>query len=128
MRKRNLLWSMLLAVVSMCILVIILHYGGYDFRIVRNNQTVGIPSPDGTYYLVELSDSTERYLMYSVIQLGNHGSSYPKTVFVTDDFWYVSRYVKDYGWINGTNDFYIDSSDSGRHRYLFDGTTWFPAN
>ena len=128
MNKRYVLSSMMLMAVAVCILVVILHYAGYDFRVVRSNQTVGIPSSDGRYYLVELSDSTERYLMYSVIQLGNQGPDCPKTVFVTDDFWYYSSFAKGYGWIEGTSDFYIDSSDSGRHRYLFDGTTWVPAN
>lgn len=66
--------------------------------------------------------------MYTVVQLDVQDSEdytyYPKTVFVTDDFWYLSRFIKDYGWIDGTYDFYIDSSDVGSLIYTYDGETW----
>lgn len=128
MYKRCVGVSILLMVLLLCISVIVLHYIGYDLRVVQRNEPIGIPSHDGSYYLVEMSDPTEQYLLYSVIQLDSSDPQdyeyYPRTVFVTDDFWYHSRFTRDYGWIGETNDFYIDSTDSGLCRYLYDGTTW----
>lgn len=115
-------------IVAASIFVIVFHCAGYDVRIVHRYEDIGIPSDDGAYYLVETSDSTGRYLMYTVVQLDVQDSEdytyYPKTVFVTDDFWYLSRFIKDYGWIDGTYDFYIDSSDVGSLIYTYDGETW----
>lgn len=128
MYRRCVCVSILLMMFLLCISVVVLHCIGYDLRIVQSNETIGIPSRDGSYYLVEMSDSTGKYLLYSVIQLDSSDPQdyeyYPKTVFVTDDFWYHSRFTKDYGWISETNDFYIDSTDSGLHQYSYDGTTW----
>lgn len=114
-----------------CLYVTVMHIAGYDYRIVASNKEIGIPSSDGKYRLVEMSDNTGQYLLYSVIQLQNMDendfSDYPKTVYVTNDFWYHSRFTTDYGWIDdGSNSFYIESSDSGTHRYIFSGDTWIP--
>ena len=103
---------------------------GYDFRIVHRDMEIGITSDNGKYQLVEMSDATGQYLLYSIIQLKNFDDEYscdfPKTVYVTNDFWYHSRFTVEYGWIEGSNDFYIISSDSGTHRYIFDNDTWIP--
>lgn len=130
MKKKVVFLSTLLAAITVCLWVIVLHCAGLDIRIVQSNKDIGIPSPDNRYYLVEMSDSTGQYLIYSVIQINNPeaGNYYPATVYVTDDFWYHSRFIEGYGWIEGTHDFYIDSSDSGRHRYSFDGETWTLGN
>lgn len=128
MYKRCACVLILVMVFLLCISVVVLHCIGYDLRIVQSAKTIGIPSHAGSYFLVEMSDSTGKYLLYSVIQLDNSDpqdyESYPKTVFVTEDFWYHSRFAKGYGWIGETNDFYIDSTDSGRHQYSYDGTSW----
>lgn len=128
MFKRYIL-PILSMIAAASIFLIIFHCAGYDIRIVQRNEGIGLPSDDGAYYLVEMSDSTERYLMYSVVQLDvsesdDYYSGYPKTVFVTDDFWYLSRFIKDYGWVDGTYDFYIDSTDTGLQIYTYDDGTW----
>ena len=64
---------------------VVLHFAGIDTRIVYSGVDVGKPSPDGQFRLVELSDHTGRYLLYSVIRLGGDGRP-PETLFTTDDF------------------------------------------
>ena len=125
--------SVMLAVMIIVFYVIIMHCIGYDIRIIYSNKGIGIPSNDGKYQLVETSDRTGQYLLFSIIQLKKYDSDNnadysdcPQTLFVADDFWYHNRWVSDYGWIEGTNDFYINSSDSGMHRYFFNGDTWVP--
>lgn len=107
-----------------CIIIIVLHNIGYDLRIVHRFSEIGIPSSDGEYFLVEMSDATGKLLVYSVVCIGK--GECPKILYVTDDFWYHSRFIESYGWIEETNDFYVDSSDSGIHRYFFNGDTWIP--
>lgn len=119
------------ALIINCVYVIVMHNVGYDYRVVTSNREIGIPSRDGRYRLAEMSDTTGQYLLYSVIQLQSTDeddlSEYPKTVYVTNDFWYHSRFVTDYGWIDdGSNSFFIKSSDSGTHCYIFTGATWIP--
>lgn len=104
---------------------VVLHFAGIDTRIVHSGVDVGKPSPDGQFRLVELSDHTGRYLLYSVIRLGGDGRP-PETLFMTDDFWYYSRYIKAFYWIDDTNDFCIESTDSGLHRYNYENGTWKP--
>lgn len=111
----------LAAILAFCVLTFVLSLNGIEIRIVHVHKKIGIPSPNGQYRLVEMTDQTQQYLLYSVISVGN---AYPKTEFVTEDFWFHSRYIKDYGWIEGTNDFYIDSSDSGRILYQYDDGVW----
>ena len=105
------------------IVLVVGHNMGYDLRIVQRFSDIGIPSSDNEYFLVEMSDATGKLLVYSVIQINN--DKHPaKILYITDDFWYHSRFIVSYGWIEKTNDFYINSSDTGIHRYLFDGNTW----
>jgi len=122
----SLLVALLVAFAIDCFIVIIAHYAGYDFRVVHSNSEIGLASSNNEYWLVEMSDATGQYLLYSVIQIKNASNSGPQTLYVTDDFWYHSRFAEGYGWIEDTNDFYIESSDSGTNRYYFDGTTWIP--
>ncbi len=112
------------AVIVVCIILFVLHSVGYDLRIVHRFSEIGIPSSDGEYFLVEMSDATGKLLVYSVVCIDN--GEYPQILYVTDDFWYHSRFIEGYGWIEATNNFYIDSSDSGMHRYFFNGDTWMP--
>ncbi len=98
---------------------------GYTFRLVRLNDDIGALSPNGEFYLVETTDPTERYMLFSVIQTGDQnpdGSA--RTLFTTQDLWMISRFLKDAYWIEGTSDFVIDSSDTGVHTYRYDGETW----
>ena len=117
----SILVTLLVVMAIMSLFVIIAHYAGYDYRVVHSNSEIGIASGNNEYRLVEMSDATGQYLIYTVIQ--NDG---PQTLYITDDIWYHSRFAEGYGWIEDTNDFYIESSDSGTHRYLFDGVTWTP--
>ena len=110
--------------IVICVILTILHNNGYNLRIVHRFSEIGILSSDGEYFLVEMSDATGKLLVYSVVCAGN--GEYPKILYVTDDFWYHSRFIVSYGWIEKTNDFYINSSDTGIHRYFFDGNTWIP--
>ena len=110
--------------IVICVILTILHNNGYDLRIVHRFSEIGIPSSDGEYFLVEMSDATGKLLVYSVVCAAN--GEYPKILYVTDDYWYHSRFIESYGWIAETNNFYIDSSDSGMHRYFFNGDTWMP--
>lgn len=127
---KNLKWvaiSAILVVIILSIGIVVAHYAGYDFRIIYSGENIGIASENGEFRLVEMSDSTGMYLLYSVIQLPSSGQvTHPRTVFVTEDFWYHSRYISDYGWVKGTNDFYIYSTDTGTHVYHFNGNTWVP--
>lgn len=113
--------------------VIVMYLIGYNMRYVRRFDNIGVLSNSGKYRLVEMEDPSGKYLLYSVIQLESdlpdgEDISYalPRTVYVTTDYWYHSRYASGFGWIEGTDDFCVYSSDSGPHRYLFDGETWFP--
>lgn len=124
--KKLVVVSLFVALAIEFFFVIIAHYAGYDIRVVHSNSEIGIPANNSEYKLVEMSDTTGQYLLYSVIQINNATNSGPQTLYITDDFWYHSRFVTDYGWIEDTNDFYIESSDSGTHRYYFDGITWIP--
>ena len=123
---RIIVQSLLIAFVVFSIVVIVSRVMGYDYKImlVHRESSIGIKSDISEYRLVQTSDGSGQYLMYAVIQLGSPDTGYPKTVFVADDFWYHSRYITDYGWIEGTNDFYIDSSDSGRFYYRYGNGTW----
>ncbi|MBQ6595629.1 MAG: hypothetical protein IJH78_08240 [Clostridia bacterium] len=94
-RKPRIIIDLLLLLFIVCLATIIMHYAGYDYRIVRTRGEIGIPSYDGKYRLVEMSDPTGIYLLYSVIQVGNAGG--PRTVFVTDDSCYHSRFASGYG-------------------------------
>jgi len=107
---------------------IVAHQFGYDytFRLIRSRSEIGIPSYDNHYNLVLLTDSTGQYNLFSVIQTRAQDSDGPRTVFVTDDFWYHSRYIADYGWMGDSYDFCIMSSDTGSHEYQYRDGTWIP--
>lgn len=120
-RKRlgRVIIDLVLLIFLFVLVTVVMHYAGFDYRIIKRRAEIGIPSYDGKYRLVEMSDSTGIYLLYSVVQVGS--GVRPRTVFVTDDSWYHSRYASGYGWVDDSYDFFIDSSDSGEHLYLFEG-------
>ncbi len=97
-----------------------------SFRTVHTSDDIGVASYDGKYRLVEMADTSQQYLLYSVIRLMDieNGIHAPETLFVTDDWWYLSMYISSYGWLNESYDFYIDSTDTGRTIYRYDGGTW----
>ena len=128
---RIILLALLIAFVLFGIFVEVMHFIGYDMRYVRRFDEIGILSDSGKYRLVEMSDPSGKYPVYSVIRLrsdftDDESNAYPQTLYVAHDLWYHSRYADGYGWIEGTDDFYIDSSDTGRHCYFFNGETWVP--
>ena len=118
--------TLLVVFLLLCMVVIIASSIGYDFKIIYTGQKIGIPSWNNEYRLVMASDPTEQYVIFAVIQIANSGTevTYPRTLFVTDDFWYHSRYVKEYGWVGETNDFYVESTDSGMIYYYYSDGTW----
>ena len=120
---RFIVFTVLAAIGIICLLTIIARMFGYDFRIVKITKPVGIPTYDEKFRLVETSDHTGRYLLYSVIQLGDETRP-PRTVFTADDYWFYSQFIDDYGWEDGTYDFYIHSTDEGKFTYRFNGSSW----
>ena len=78
------------------IAVVIAAQAGYSFRTVyMDADSLGIESPNGCYELVETADASGQYLLFAVIQ--TDGPETPRTLFVTDDFWYHSSYIKNFG-------------------------------
>lgn len=123
--------ALISAFIVFFLIAIICRIAGYDFRIVHSGGEIGILSHDSKYELVEMTDDTGRYLLYTIVQPYNSKDpktldSGPQTRFVTDDFWYAARYISGYGWKEGTYDFYIHSTDTGTHVYHYDGNTWIP--
>ncbi len=104
--------------------ILIAHLNGFDYKMIRSSDGIGIPSYDDRYKLVLTMDLSGQYNLFSVIQLHPDDSYGPKTVFVADDFWYHARYVSDYNWVRGTYDFYVESSDTGPHYYAYSDGTW----
>ena len=131
MRKIVALVSLVISLVMLIAIgVIVLHVAGYDLslrglRVVKMNEPIGIESPSGKYRLVEMVDQTGQYVLYSIVQIEGEADLCPRTLFVTDDSWYHSRYISGAGWLNGTDDFYVDSSDVGRCIYRYSGNGWY---
>lgn len=95
--------ALISAFIVFFLIAIICRIAGYDFRIVHSGGEIGILSHDSKYELVEMTDDTGRYLLYTIVQPYNSKDpktldSGPQTRFVTDDFWYAARYISAYGW------------------------------
>ncbi|MEG1813988.1 MAG: hypothetical protein RR337_11920, partial [Clostridia bacterium] len=88
-------------------IILISHFFGveYTFRkgiqVVSYREEIGIKSPSGAYQLVELKDATGRFLLYCVIGNGEFAESYP--LFITDEFLFPARFLRNYGWYENTD-------------------------
>ena len=105
-------------------LLTFLHWCGYDFRVEYNRMEIGLRSSDGKYKILELSDESNRYTTFAILQCDEEGDLDDELLFVTDHFWHGEGLAQDYGWLGQSHDFYIDSIFYGRQIYAFDGETW----
>lgn len=121
--KKHLKTSLLkILIIAGFIFIVLCYVLGYRIRIENVRADIGVKSPNGEYRLVELSDPTGRYVLYSVVQVGEGHEA--KTLFVASDCWLLSKYIAEAGWVNGTNDFYIYNTDIGTLTYRFANGTW----
>jgi len=122
-RVKSIVFLVICSIFLMCIVTLTLHIAGYDIVLVHSNDEIGTISDNGRFCLIEMSDPTERMLIFVIEDLKpeRYESGF---VYTTQDRLYNRRYINDYGWIEGTDDFYVNSTDTGMNLYRFDGSSW----
>lgn len=83
------------------------------FHIVDLREPAGVLSPDGRYRLLEMRDSHNAWMQYTVIENNS------RKILYTTGRLFLSRFCQGAYWIGNTHDFCIPDSDEGDHIYLF---------